>query len=119
MTSPVVTRVIHGTGPNCGSEMSMHFMLPFAYWDKPIAPTNPAVYIHEYPAMDVYVSSSFNTFPQQTKPDSSNFSSFPQQAKTDSSNFNTFPQQTKADSSNFSSFPQQTKTDSSNFNTFP
>ncbi|RUS88203.1 hypothetical protein EGW08_004035 [Elysia chlorotica] len=57
MTAPVVTKIIHGQGPNCESEIIMHFMLPFAYWDSPIQPTNPAVTIQEIPAMDVYVRS--------------------------------------------------------------
>ncbi|KAK3792863.1 hypothetical protein RRG08_039797 [Elysia crispata] len=57
MTVPVVTKIIHGQGPNCESELIMHFMLPFDTWDNPIAPTNPAVTIQEWPAMDVYVRS--------------------------------------------------------------
>ncbi|KAK3764158.1 hypothetical protein RRG08_044088 [Elysia crispata] len=57
MTAPVATKIIHGQGPNYESELIMHFMLPFAYWDSPIAPTNPAVTIQEWPAMDIYVRS--------------------------------------------------------------
>ncbi|GFN90992.1 heme-binding protein 2-like [Plakobranchus ocellatus] len=55
MTAPVATKAIPGQGPNCESEFIMHFMLPFTYWQNPILPTNPAVYIVQTPPMDVYV----------------------------------------------------------------
>ena len=55
MTAPVVTTVAHGPGPNCGSNFTMHFMLPHDHWQSPIQPTNPKVQIVTLPAMDVYV----------------------------------------------------------------
>merc|ERR1711963_39183 len=36
MTAPVLMRVVHGQGPNCGTNFTMHFMLPHAMWSAPI-----------------------------------------------------------------------------------
>jgi len=55
MTAPVLTKVIHGAGPNCASTFVMHFMLTFDQWAEPIPPTDSSVYIVETPQMDVYV----------------------------------------------------------------
>lgn len=57
MTTPVLTQIIHGAGPNCESEFIMHFMLPFVDWDTPSTPTNPKVSVVETAEMDVYVRS--------------------------------------------------------------
>jgi len=55
MTAPVLTKVIHGTGPNCQSNFVMRFMIPKSMWSNTIAPTDSDVYIDETPAMDVFV----------------------------------------------------------------
>jgi len=57
MTTPVVTKVAHGQGPNCASNFTMHFMLPHDHWATPVAPTDSNVKIVTMPAMDVYVKS--------------------------------------------------------------
>ena len=63
MTAPVLTKVIHGAGPNCASTFVMHFMLTFDQWAEPIPPTDSSVYIVETPQMDVYVRSAVRACP--------------------------------------------------------
>merc|ERR1711963_1185 len=57
MTAPVLMRVVHGQGPNCGTNFTMHFMLPHAMWSSPITPSDNHVSLVTLPAMDVYVKS--------------------------------------------------------------
>jgi len=57
MTAPVLTTIIHGAGPNCRSEYTMHFMIPFAHQAKPPTPSDPDVFLVDQPAMDVFVGS--------------------------------------------------------------
>jgi len=57
MTAPVATKVVHGAGPNCRSDFTMHFMVPHQFWAAPPAPTDATVFIQDLPAMDVYVGS--------------------------------------------------------------
>jgi len=55
MTAPVLTKVIHGQGPNCRSTFVQHFMLTHKLWAAPIPPTDASVYIVDIPQMDVFV----------------------------------------------------------------
>jgi len=55
MTSPVVTEIRHGAGPDCESNFTMHFMVPFAYQPNPPTPTEDGVFIKNVPAFTVYV----------------------------------------------------------------
>jgi len=56
MTTPVLTTVYHGAGPNCESVFVMHFMLPYSYWASPLKPSAfPTTYIADIKPMDVFV----------------------------------------------------------------
>lgn len=55
MTAPVVTEIVHGAGPDCESNFTMHFMLPFHLHAHPPQPTEQGVFIRAVPEMTVYV----------------------------------------------------------------
>ncbi|XP_052792015.1 heme-binding protein 2-like [Mya arenaria] len=57
MTAPVVTEIVHGPGPDCESNFTMHFMVPFDLQANPPAPTESSVFIKRVPEMTVYVKS--------------------------------------------------------------
>jgi len=57
MTAPVVTEIIHGAGPDCESNFTMHFMVPFDLQANPPQPTEAGVFIKRVPEMTVYVRS--------------------------------------------------------------
>jgi hypothetical protein len=57
MTAPVVTKIVHGAGPNCKSDYIMHFMVPRKYWNQaPIVANDPTVYHVDLPSIDVFVT---------------------------------------------------------------
>ena len=49
MTTPVVTEVLHGPGPDCESNFTMHFMIPFGLQGNPPQPTETGVFIKRFP----------------------------------------------------------------------
>lgn len=55
MTTPVITEVLHGPGPDCESNFTMHFLMPFAFKANPPQPTEQGVYIRNVPEMTVFV----------------------------------------------------------------
>ncbi|XP_052281524.1 heme-binding protein 2-like isoform X2 [Dreissena polymorpha] len=55
MTAPVLTEVYHGQGPDCESNFTMRFMVPFALQANPPAPLDPTVFIDRQPAITVAV----------------------------------------------------------------
>jgi len=57
MTAPVVTEIVHGPGPDCESNFTMHFMIPFDMQANPPQPTDPSVYIRYVPELTVIVRS--------------------------------------------------------------
>ena len=68
MTAPVRTFVSPGQGPNCGSNFTVSFYVPYAYQPPNPAPpqaTSDDVFIEHSPAMRVAVI-SYGGFPSQT-----------------------------------------------------
>ncbi|KAL4227205.1 Heme-binding protein 2 [Mactra antiquata] len=57
MTAPVVDEIIHGPGPDCESNFTKHFMVPYVYTNMPPQPTESSVYIRHIPEMTLYVRS--------------------------------------------------------------
>ncbi|XP_060570816.1 heme-binding protein 2-like [Ruditapes philippinarum] len=55
MTTPVVTEVLHGPGPDCESNFTMHFMIPFALQNNPPQPTESGVFFKHFPEAIRYV----------------------------------------------------------------
>ena len=55
MTSPVVTEIKHGQGPDCESNFTMHFMIPFELQANPPMPLEKGVYIRKLPPFTVFV----------------------------------------------------------------
>ncbi|XP_053406343.1 heme-binding protein 2-like [Mercenaria mercenaria] len=55
MTTPVITEVLHGPGPDCESNFTMHFMMPYALQANPPQPTESGVFIRNLPEMTVLV----------------------------------------------------------------
>ena len=55
MTCPVLETVLHGVGPDCESNFTYHFMVPFVLQNSAPKPTNPAVYLTTLPEMSIYV----------------------------------------------------------------
>ena len=54
MTAPVVTKVIPGKGPNSESTFIVSFFIPPSHHSEPPSPSNPDVYIEEFPDLTVY-----------------------------------------------------------------
>jgi len=57
MTAPVTTQVIPGTGPNCESQFTRSFYIPYIYQNNAPKPTNPDVYLTQQPETTVFVRS--------------------------------------------------------------
>lgn len=57
MTAPVATKVVPGAGPNCESTFTVSFYIPPVHQADPPKPTNPDVFIEEFPEMSVYTRS--------------------------------------------------------------
>ena len=57
MTAPVITKIIPGEGPNCENTFIVSFFIPPDYQSDPPKPTNPDVFIEEFPDMTVYTKS--------------------------------------------------------------
>lgn len=55
MTAPVVTEIVHGPGPDCESNFTMHFMVPFDLQANPPMPLEKGVFIRTLPEASVYV----------------------------------------------------------------
>ena len=55
MTSPVVLEITHGPGPDCESNFTMHFLIPFAIQANPPMPTETGVFFRNVPETTVYV----------------------------------------------------------------
>ncbi len=55
MTAPVVTEIEHGAGPDCESNFTMHFFIPFNLQSNPPAPVEAGVFIRNVPANTVIV----------------------------------------------------------------
>lgn len=67
MTTPVVTEVIHGQGPDCESNFTMHFLIPYALQANPPQPTEKDVFIRHVPEMTVFVKQYGGFDTDQTK----------------------------------------------------
>ena len=57
MTAPVATKIEPGAGPNCESTFTVSFYIPPDHQSDPPKPTDPDVFIEEFPAMNVLVQS--------------------------------------------------------------
>merc|ERR1711976_633056 len=57
MTSPVLTKVTPGSGPNCESMFRRSFYIPYIHQATPPQPTEEAVFLEQIPARRVYVRS--------------------------------------------------------------
>ena len=69
MTTPVLTKVVPGAGPNCNSTFTVSFFVPYKYQDPnspPPNPTNKAVYIQSQGPLHVAVS-EFDGYQVQAK----------------------------------------------------
>lgn len=57
MTSPVLVKVVPGSGPNCASTFTVSFFVPESYQNAagPPLPTNNLVFIQTIPALNVVV----------------------------------------------------------------
>lgn len=54
MTAPVATRIVPGEGPNCENHFTVSFYIPPSHQEAPYAPTNPEVYIDQWPEQTIY-----------------------------------------------------------------
>ena len=57
MTAPVVTKVIPGEGPNSENTFIVSFFIPPSHQSEPPSPSNPEVYLEEFPELSVYTIS--------------------------------------------------------------
>jgi len=57
MTAPVSNRVIPGQGPTCESNFTISFYVPSQHQDSPPTPTNPDVFLTDFPERRIYVRS--------------------------------------------------------------
>lgn len=57
MTAPVATKIAPGAGPNCESTFTVSFYIPTELQDNPPKPTDPKVFVENWPAMTFYVKS--------------------------------------------------------------
>merc|ERR1711909_221140 len=57
MTSPVLTRVVPGSGPNCKSTFARSFYIEWGRQGSAPAATEDGVYLETLPAMQIYVTS--------------------------------------------------------------
>merc|ERR1711893_328185 len=62
MTSPVITRIIPGSGPNCKSTYRMSFYIEWSKQNTAPVPTESGVFLETLPAMNIYTT-SFGGFP--------------------------------------------------------
>ncbi|XP_067684355.1 heme-binding protein 2-like [Haliotis asinina] len=55
MTAPVATQVVPGAGPNCESTFTVSFYIPTEHQADPHKPTNPDVFISDWPEVKMAV----------------------------------------------------------------
>ncbi|XP_013406655.1 heme-binding protein 2 [Lingula anatina] len=66
MTAPVATRILPGAGPNCENTFTVSFFIGKKHEGNPPKPTNPDVFLEEWPAKHVFVR-SFGGFANDDK----------------------------------------------------
>ncbi|XP_046548675.1 heme-binding protein 2-like isoform X2 [Haliotis rubra] len=57
MTAPVATQVVPGAGPNCENTFTVSFYIPPEHQADPPKPTNPDVFISDWPEVKLAVKS--------------------------------------------------------------
>ncbi|XP_046347443.1 heme-binding protein 2-like isoform X2 [Haliotis rufescens] len=65
MTAPVATQVVPGAGPNCESTFTVSFYIPLEHQADPPKPTNPDVFISDWPEINLAVK-SFSGFAKES-----------------------------------------------------